>query len=54
VLLPCGVFISFVGPGNNGVPLPADSAKRWLLILAFGSASAVAFVTQNCRRHRPY
>lgn len=46
-LLPCGVFISFVGPGNNGVLLPADLLQSaWLLFLAFGIASAVAFVTQ--------
>src|SRR5438552_4166596 len=46
-LLPCGALMSFVGPGNNGVFLPADLLQHAaLLLLAFGIASAVAFVTQ--------
>src|SRR4249920_2245700 len=47
-LLPCGIIMSFLGPGKDGqVPLPAELLQHApLLMVAFGIASAVAFVTQ--------
>ena len=38
-LLPCGVLMSFVGPGHNGPPLPANLLEHTpLIMLAFGIA----------------
>jgi hypothetical protein len=47
-LLLCGIATSFMGAGNAGdVPLPADLLQHApLLLLGFGTASAVSFVTQ--------
>jgi hypothetical protein len=45
-MLPCGVLMSFVGPGN-GPPLPGNLLQHGpLLMLGFGIASALSFVMQ--------
>jgi hypothetical protein len=46
-LLPCGVLMSFLGPGNNAPPLPGNLLQHGpLLMLGFGIMSGLAFVMQ--------
>jgi uncharacterized membrane protein YozB (DUF420 family) len=46
-LLPCGLFIGFFAGHGGGPPLPADLLQHApLLMVAFGTASAISFVMQ--------